>query len=61
MGKGDFVVSDEVDRELVELEQQYGLNLHRTWHTRLPRDLLAVSSLDTALYVVQIQIRSKGR
>ncbi|KAK8826861.1 hypothetical protein WA556_004448 [Blastocystis sp. ATCC 50177/Nand II] len=38
--KGDFVVTDEVDRELVELEQQYGINLHRTWHTRLPRDLL---------------------
>ena len=25
--KGDFVVTDEVDRELVELEQQYGINL----------------------------------
>ena len=52
--KGDFVVTDEVDRELVELEQQYGINLHRTWHTRLPRDLLVVYRLSVALRVVQV-------
>ena len=54
MEKGDFVVTDEVDRELVELEQQYGINLHRTWHTRLPRDLLVVYRLSVALRVVQV-------
>ena len=52
--KGDFVVTDEVDRELVELEQQYGINLHRTWHTRLPRDLLVVWDVIVALRVVQV-------
>ncbi len=52
--KGDFVVTDEVDRELVELEQQYGINLHRTWHTRLPRDLLVVWDVNVALRVVQV-------
>ena len=41
---GDFVITDEVDQELQEIEQQYGLDLHRTWHMRLPRDLLAVGS-----------------
>lgn len=41
---GDFVITDEVDQELRDIEQQYGLDLHRTWHTRLPRDLLTVGS-----------------
>ena len=35
-------ISEESERELQSLERRYGLNLHRTWRTRLPQDLLIV-------------------
>ena len=37
-----FDISEESERELRSLERRYGLNLHRTWRTRLPKDLLIV-------------------
>ena len=39
----EFKVSETTERDLQEIEQQYNLNLHKTWHTRLPQDLLVVS------------------
>ena len=35
-------ISEESERELQSLERRYGLNLHRTWRTRLPKDLLII-------------------
>ena len=38
-------ISEETEQELRALERKYGLNLHRTWCTRLPKDLLIVRML----------------
>lgn len=35
-------ISEETEQEVRALERKYGLNLHRTWCTRLPKDLLIV-------------------
>lgn len=37
-----FHPSEATERELRELESDYGLNFHKTWTTRLPDDLLVV-------------------
>lgn len=43
MKKGtEFVVSDETEDDIKAIERQYGLDLHKTWHTRVPHDLLMV-------------------
>lgn len=39
----EFRVSEATERDLEEIELLYDLNLHQTWHTRLPQDLLVVS------------------
>ena len=37
-----FHPSEATERELRELERDYGLNFHKAWITRLPDDLLVV-------------------
>lgn len=43
MKKGtEFSVSSETEEDLLDIEREYGIDLHKTWHTHVPQDLLVV-------------------
>ena len=43
MKKGkEFPISSETEEDLLDIEREYGIDLHKTWHTHVPQDLLVV-------------------
>ena len=38
----EFPVSSETEEDLLDIEREYGIDLHKTWHTHVPQDLLVV-------------------